>query len=297
MRYLIITTLLWAFSYSLIGEVLANSVDSYFAVLSRIVASGLIFVPLIKWKESSFYFIFSMLSIGALQFGITYICLYLSFHFLNVPEVLLFTIFTPMYVTLIEDALNSQFNSRALIAALIAILGAFIIRYKHLSHHVLIGFFILQIANSAFAAGQISYKHLIAKYPSPLPEYRRFGYFYLGALTIALPAFLLLGDTSKLPKTPVQWIVLAWLGFMASGLGFYLWNKGATIVRAEVLAVMNNAIIPVGIFINFVLWKKNFNPYLLTIGGIIILISLFIAQNTTSCEKPVLKTKNKVSDT
>jgi hypothetical protein len=40
-----------------------------------------------------------MLLIGALQFGITYVCLYLSFRVLTVPEVLLFTILTPLHVT------------------------------------------------------------------------------------------------------------------------------------------------------------------------------------------------------
>lgn len=63
----------------------------------------------------------AMLLIGALQFGITYVCLYLSFRVLSVPEVLLFTILTPLHVTLIEDALNRRFNPWALVAALVAV--------------------------------------------------------------------------------------------------------------------------------------------------------------------------------
>ncbi len=39
-----------------------------------------------------------------MQFGGTYLCLYRSFSYLSVPEVLLFTIFTLLYVTLIDDA-------------------------------------------------------------------------------------------------------------------------------------------------------------------------------------------------
>jgi drug/metabolite transporter (DMT)-like permease len=56
-----------------------------------------------------------MLLIGALQFGVTYVCLYLSFRVLTVPEVLLFTVLTPLHVTLIEDALNRRFNPWALV--------------------------------------------------------------------------------------------------------------------------------------------------------------------------------------
>ncbi len=65
---------------------------------------------------------------GALQFGITYVCLYISFSLLSVPEVLLFTILTPLHITLIDDLLNRHFQPWALISALIATLGAAVIR-------------------------------------------------------------------------------------------------------------------------------------------------------------------------
>ena len=48
MFYLIAVTVLWAFSFSLIGEFLAGSVDSYFAVLTRIVLATLVFLPFLK---------------------------------------------------------------------------------------------------------------------------------------------------------------------------------------------------------------------------------------------------------
>jgi drug/metabolite transporter (DMT)-like permease len=50
MPYLVAVTLLWAFSFSLIGEYLAGQVDSYFAVLTRIVIAGLVFLPLTRWR-------------------------------------------------------------------------------------------------------------------------------------------------------------------------------------------------------------------------------------------------------
>ncbi len=40
-------TLLWAFSFSLIGVYLAGQVDSYFAVLTRVVLAALVFLPLL----------------------------------------------------------------------------------------------------------------------------------------------------------------------------------------------------------------------------------------------------------
>lgn len=40
MALLIITTILWAFSFSFYGEYLAGHVDSYFAVLVRVISGG-----------------------------------------------------------------------------------------------------------------------------------------------------------------------------------------------------------------------------------------------------------------
>lgn len=45
MRYLLFVTVLWAFSFNLIGEYLAGQVDSYFAVLTRVLLAGLVFLP------------------------------------------------------------------------------------------------------------------------------------------------------------------------------------------------------------------------------------------------------------
>lgn len=95
MGYLLIVALIQAFSFSLIGEYLAGHVDSYFAVLARVLLALLVFLPLTRWRQVEPRFMGAMLGIGALQFGITYVCLYLSFRVLTVPEVLLFTILTP----------------------------------------------------------------------------------------------------------------------------------------------------------------------------------------------------------
>ena len=114
--------------------------DSYFAVLARVVLALLVFLPLTRWRQVEPRFMRAMLLIGALQYGITYVCLYLSFRVLTVPEVLLFTILTPLHVTLIEDALNRRFNAWALLAALVAVAGAAVIRFDSISGEFFMGF-------------------------------------------------------------------------------------------------------------------------------------------------------------
>ncbi|MCP1622693.1 carboxylate/amino acid/amine transporter [Pseudomonas nitroreducens] len=274
MPYLLFVTVLWAFSFSLIGEYLAGQVDSYFAVLTRVVLAGLVFLPLTRWRGVEPRFIAGVMLAGALQFGITYVCLYQSFRVLTVPEVLLFTVLTPLHVALIDDALNRRFNAWALLAAAVAVLGAGIIRYDGVSGDYIQGFLLLQLANATFAAGQVFYKHLVQRYPSEIPQYRRFGYFFVGALLIALPGWLLFGNPQKLPTTDLQWGVLVWMGLLATALGQFWWNKGGTLVDAGTLAVMNNLHVPVGLLINLLIWNEAADLPRLALGGAVIVASL-----------------------
>ncbi|NMY54987.1 carboxylate/amino acid/amine transporter [Pseudomonas sp. WS 5051] len=278
MGYLLIVTLIQAFSFSLIGEYLAGHVDSYFAVLVRVVLAGLVFIPLTRWRQVEPGFMRGMLLIGALQFGVTYVCLYLSFRVLTVPEVLLFTILTPLHVTLIEDAINRRFNPWALVAALVAVMGAAVIRFDTISPEFFKGFLLLQLGNFTYAAGQVMYRHLVARYPSDLPHYRRFGYFYLGALAVVLPAFVLFGKADFWPEAPLQWGVLVFLGLVSTALGLYWWNKGACMVSGATLAVMNNVHVPVGLFFSLLIWNQHEPLGRLFLGGLVILIAIWISR-------------------
>lgn len=276
MPYLIFVTLLWAVSFNLIGVYLAGAVDSYFAVLTRVVLAGLIFLPMTRWRGVAPGFIAGVTVVGMLQFGVTYLCLYLSFTMLTVAEVLLFTVLTPLHVALIDDALKRRFNPWALLAAAVAVFGAGLIRYDDLSGDFLGGFLLLQLANFTFAAGQVGYKHLAERYRSQIPLHRRFGYFFIGALVVVLPAWLVLGNPEKLPTTSTQWGVLIWMGVLATALGQFCWNKGATLVDAGTLAVMNNLSVPVGLVINLLFWGSETRLDLLAIGGLLIVASLWI---------------------
>jgi len=278
MGYLLFVTLIQAFSFSLIGEYLAGHVDSYFAVLVRVLLAGLVFIPLTRWRQVEPSFMRGMLLIGALQFGVTYVCLYLSFRVLTVPEVLLFTILTPLHVTLIEDALNRRFNPWALIAALVAVAGAAVIRYDRISPDFLMGFLLLQLANFTYAAGQVLYRRLVARHPSDLPHYRRFGYFYLGALAVVLPAFLLFGKADFWPEAPLQWGVLIFLGLVSTAPGLSWWNKGACLVQGGTLAVMNNLHVPVGLLLNLLIWNQHEELGRLFLGGGVILAAVWLSR-------------------
>ncbi|MEC9482416.1 MAG: EamA family transporter [Halomonas sp.] len=287
MSYLIGVTALWAFSFSLIGAYLAGQVDSYFAVLVRIALASLLFVPFLRPSALGNGMKLALMAIGAIQLGLMYIFFYQSFLLLSVPEVLLFTIFTPLYVTLIDDALARRFSPFYLLTAALAVVGAAVIRYEGINSDFWLGFMVVQGANLCFAAGQVAYRHLATGLPRGLPQRSVFGWFYLGALTLVIIAFAIFGSTEKLPTTAVQWGVLGWLGAVASGLGYFLWNKGATRVDAGALAIMNNALIPAGLLVNLVIWNRDADLVRLALGGVIIVASLLVNEWWVRRRRPV----------
>ncbi|PSJ45238.1 EamA family transporter [Zobellella endophytica] len=274
MSYLVFVTLLWAFSFSLIGVYLAGAVDSYFSVLSRVALAALLFLPLMSWRQPP-RLVLGLMGCGAVQLGIMYLFYYQSFLLLTVPEVLIFTVLTPIYVTLIYDLLHRRFNPGYLLTAALAVLGALVIRFDGLTDSYLLGFAVVQGANLCFALGQVGYKVLMERYPRHPPQRQLFGYFYLGALLVAVPAWLLLGG-DRYPATGLQWGILLWLGLGASGLGYFLWNKGATRVNAGALAIMNNALVPAGLLVNLLIWNRDADLPRLAAGGLILFASLWL---------------------
>jgi len=250
MRLLSLVTFIWAFSFSLIGVYLAGKLDSYFAVLVRVALASLIFIPFTNFKLPTRYKL-QIMGIGIIQIGLMYIFFYKSFLFLSVPEVLLFTIFTPLYVTIIYDLLKGRFNPLYIATAALAVLGAYVIKSSQINPGFFTGFMMVQGANICFALGQVLYKKLLEN--EELKDVRQstiFGYFHFGALAISAVAFLLFGNSAKITPDATQWAVLIWLGVVASGLGYFLWNRGATQVDSGILAIMNNAVVPLGLIVN-----------------------------------------------
>ncbi|WP_179375716.1 EamA family transporter [Winogradskyella wichelsiae] len=283
MRYLFGVTIIWAFSFSLIGVYLSGNVDAWFSVLMRIGIATILFLPFLRLKDIKRETIVKLIGIGSIQLGLMYCSYFQSFNFLTVPEVLLFSVLTPIYITLLNDILTKRFHSVHLFTALIAVLGAAYIQYSSVSEHVVLGFLITQGANLCFAIGQVAYKSVLKSTPElqNTPKYTIFGLFFIGAFLVALIAFFILGSTQKLPTTALQWAILIYLGAVASGLGYYFWNKGVVKVNTGSLAIMNNALVPLGLIVNLVIWNKEADLVKIIIGGSLIFSSLALNEYIT----------------
>ena len=287
MGYLIITTIMWSLSFSLIGVYLSGQVDAYVSVWIRIALAALVFLPFIRLNAIARNDVFKLIGIGAIQLGMMYIFYYQSFALLTVPEVLIFTIFTPIYVTLIYDALKKQFNPLYLVSALIAVIGALVMRYDNLSEDFLLGFLVVQGSNLCFAFGQVGYKYFKESRPE-VNQRDIFGWFYVGALLVVTVMWALWGK-AELPTDPTQIGILIWLGIGASGLGYFMWNRGASQVDAGYLAIMNNALIPAGLIVNVAIWNRDVDIPRLFVGGAIILLALFVHSKIKSASERKLE--------
>lgn len=271
-------TLLWAFSFSLIGVYLSGQVDDFVSVFLRVVLALAVFAPLLLRARPGRRAVGALMAIGAVQIGLMYLFLFHAYGYLSVPELLLFTIFTPLYVTLIDEVLIGRRHvpGRFWLGAALAVGGAAIIRYGGLSPDFVTGFCLVQAANLCFAAGQVAYKRV--ELGSTVSQVQAFGFFFLGAVLVAGVGVVLFADHARWPTTALQWGVLAWLGLGASGLGYLGWNLGAKRVNTGQLAAMNNMLIPAGILVNFIFWNRDVDWPRLLVGGIVIGAAVWVCR-------------------
>ncbi len=275
MIYLLITSLVWAFSFGLIKGGLAGLPSSAVAFIRLAVALA-VFAPFLRARALRTADAARLLVTGAVQYGLMYVAYIHAFQYLKAYEVALFTVFTPIYVTAINDLFERRLCPASLWAVLLAVAGGLVIEYQQISSPELWrGFLLMQAANLCFAFGQIFYRRTMARLPSQPTDLQVFGLLYLGAaLTAALAAAGT--DWIALTVTPRQAGVLLYLGIVASGLGFFLWNIGARRVRAGTLAVFNNLKIPLGIFVSVLFFGEAADWPRLLGGGALMTLALVI---------------------
>lgn len=269
MPYLIAVSLLWAFSFGLIKGRLGG-LDSSFVAAARLGFAVLIFAPFFRTRGLTPRLAGQLAALGAVQFGAMYIAYNESFRHLAAHEVALLTLTTPLFVTLFADALERRFRPVALGAAALAVGGTALVVFSGAPlAPTLTGVALLQFSNAAFALGQVWYRRLRERNPA-LDDRAIFALPYLGGFALAAALCIGRTDISLGAVTGAQWLTLAYLGVLASGLGFFLWNVGVTRVSAGTAAVLNNAKIPLGVACSLLFFGESADPIRLA-GSLLLL--------------------------
>lgn len=278
MPALLITSLVWAISFGLIGNHLAG-IPSDFVSMIRMAGALLVFLPFVRRIPAGHALLLA--AIGAVQFGAMYLCYTAAFRYLPSWQVAVFTVMTPIYIVLIDGIMHRKLAFRHISAALLAAGGCAAILWKGWSGSEISGkgFLLVQISNICFAAGQLAYAALKR---TTVTQHERsvFAYAYAGALLVTLPTGLSSASDCWHSVTAAQWGVLAYLGAIASGLCFFLWNYGARRVSSGKLAVMNNLKIPLAALSSILIFGESVNLHML-ITGCLLMGAAFLATHSS----------------
>lgn len=272
MSLLIIVSLLWALSFGLTAQV--SDLGAAFVTAARTLLAALVFLPFLDVRGLSRRQVLAFAGIGALQFGLMYLLYIASFHWLQSSEVALFTIFTPLFVTLVSDLMDGRMSWLFLATASLAVVGTGICVWSGLGRKgILFGFLLMQAANLCFALGQVLYRRLAPK--SGKRDRDLMGLLYLGASLVAVAMAAPSIPWAKLAAMgPRQWVVLVYLGAVASGLGFFLFNAGARRTDVGTLAIFNIMKIPLAILASGLVFREAVDWPRLAAGGAVIACAL-----------------------
>jgi drug/metabolite transporter (DMT)-like permease len=114
----------------------------------------------------------------------------------------------------------------------------------------------VQASNLCFAAGQIAWVRIRPKIRG-VSDAGLHAWMLAGAAGVTLVFSLLTTDWGRFHPEPSQWIWLVYLGAVASGAGFFLWNRGALRVNTGTLAVFNNAKIPAAVLCSLLFFTTH----------------------------------------
>ena len=279
MQYLFLVSLLWGFSFGLIDAEFGELGGSTLAA-ARLLLALPCFLPFLDYKAAR-PVLPQLLLIGSLQYGLMYVTLFAAFAFLEGYEVAVLTVFTPLYVILAEALLSRRRPPmRFWLVALVAVAGALLILLRGNLSAKMPGILLMQASNLCFAFGQIAYRQLRLRFPS-LRDLHIYALPFAGAAGTAI-LIALAGPAAPLQELARldtgQLLSLLYLGTIASGVGFFLWNAGAVRVNAASLAVFNNLKIPLAILISLFVFKEPARLATLIPGTALLVASLLYAE-------------------
>lgn len=272
---LLVVSLLWGFSFGLIKN---TGIDPNILAATRLAVAALIFFPWLRRNQLPLQLKLRLLSTGAVQFGLMYLAYNASFAYLQSYEVALFTILTPVYIILLDNLLERKVVKLYYLAVGLAVLGAALIQAAGaMKNIVLTGFILVQISNLCFAFGQVDYKRVMARNPE-FNNLNVFALLFLGGVLISLASVAVFNSWEKFLLSGTQLVTILYLGAVASGLGFFLWNRGARKVNNGTLAVFNNLKIPLAVLVSTIIFGERPESGRLAVGLLLLLVSLAITE-------------------
>ena len=268
MKYLVLVSLLWSFSFGIIKYGLSE-VDPFFISYTRNLIALVFFTSISLYQFKKFQWDIKLVLIGAIQFGLMYVFYIQSYQYLPAYLIATFTITTPIFISIADKYFfKNLITLKDALAILLVILASYLMRYNVTNPaEYWYGFLLIQCANFVFAWGQVWFKQWNSEHHNT-DIISNFSQLFLGATIVTSSVYLSVSG-SIIELTDTNLLALLFLGLFSTGIGFLLWNIGATKVNSYRLAVSNNLVIPIAI-INSVLIFGESISLLLFLPGIIL---------------------------
>lgn len=265
MLYLTIVSILWSFSFGIIKFGLTG-VDSIFISFFRSLIAFIFFSSLTLYNIKKFSFDSKLIIIGAIQFGLMYVFYIQSYQYLPAYLIATFTITTPIFVVLFSQALMKEsFSKNGILSVILVLIGSLMMRFNLANPlDYWFGFILIQCANMFFASGQIMFKKWYTE-NSDKDIMHNFSQMFFGATIVTSLFYFQTMDVKNILST-TNLLSLIFLGICSTGIGFLLWNIGATKVSNTRLAIMNNVVIPLAVLNSFFIFGEDINILLFMPG-------------------------------
>ena len=265
MLYLIIVSILWSFSFGIIKFGLTG-LDSIFISFFRSLIAFIFFSSLTLYNIKKFSFDTKLIIIGAIQFGLMYVFYIQSYQYLPAYLIATFTITTPIFVGLFSQALmKDSFSKNGILSVILVLIGSLMMRFNLANPlDYWFGFILIQCANMFFASGQIMFKKWHTE-NSDKDIVHNFSQMFFGATIVTSLFYFQTMDVKNILST-TNLLSLIFLGICSTGIGFLLWNIGATKVSNTRLAIMNNVVIPLAVVNYFFIFGEDINILLFMPG-------------------------------
>ncbi len=296
-----IAVVIWGFSFSL-AKISLLTFDPFELVTLRLllgsIAGLFLSIGITKWAPSvansaqvniSRGGFFSKdqwrqaLVIGVFEFAGTYLLYTWSLKFLPSGVIGTLTLMTPVLTYIVGTVAGiDKLRLKAGFALALSLIGgalclplAAIFNNFHLENQALWGTGLILASNLCFAIGNVAITHLEMrrKWNNALTFHGQFiGFILAGTVLVFNEGFPKL----EMSKFKIQnWILPLYLGLVATGLGFFLWNWGVQKVSATKATLVGNLKGPISVLIGCVLLQEHVSLELF-VGLVLLFISIII---------------------
>jgi drug/metabolite transporter (DMT)-like permease len=276
MFWLVVASLVWAFSFGLIKRFLPG-LDPWWVAAARLGLAAVAFGPWLVRARFPAGVAWRALALGGLQFGLMYVCYLAAFRDLAAWQVALWTVLTPLLVVLCDQARRRRWRWRGWLAALLAVAAAMLAQGRLPVGDALRGVLLVQASNLAFALGQLAYGPLARRARvdagGPGREAGLLGWMYVGGVSLAVGGALVVGGPLALDDLAAASPILLYLGLVPTALGFWAWNRGAARVAPASLAAANNLKIPLAVLVSWTVFGEV-AAYGRALGGLAVVVAV-----------------------